>query len=482
MDISKLLEKAREAAERRNYDYAVELYLQACRLSPDSVEARRELRAVENRVFKERGLSFGGKMKIGMHLAKGKGLMMSKKYDAAMEAAEEVLKIDPGNSTALMTLGKAAVLGNYRQAAMATYEDLTQAKGGGKTKVFIQASRELAYLYEDEGRIQEALERWGDVSKNIPGGDREATQKARDLSAKSMSQTIEAGTASGAKGSLARNIARDKDQIDRLDRTEKQIRTAEDLEVALKDIQGDIKKRPEDARLYGKLGDLYKQGERYEDAKKAYQQAMEKDTVNPTWNFRMDDLEIWKTTREFNELAKRFKAGEADIREEVTKKRAELLEMRKISFEEREKQYSTDTGIKFELGEIFFNFAKARKDNSLYDQAIKRFQVTFRDPKFRTRSGLMMGQGFASKGQYELALKRFEETLAKMELRNDDWKNLMYAKGDAQKNNGNIDDALRTFLNIYEEDVSFRDVSKRVEELQKKKKEGGLEASGDAAE
>ena len=35
MDVSKLIEKAREAAERRNYDYAIDLFLQALKLSPD---------------------------------------------------------------------------------------------------------------------------------------------------------------------------------------------------------------------------------------------------------------------------------------------------------------------------------------------------------------------------------------------------------------------------------------------------------------
>ena len=48
MDVSKLLEKAREAAERRNYDYAIELYLQARKLDPDNAPACRELRAFQD--------------------------------------------------------------------------------------------------------------------------------------------------------------------------------------------------------------------------------------------------------------------------------------------------------------------------------------------------------------------------------------------------------------------------------------------------
>lgn len=479
VDITKLLEKAREAAERRNYDYAIELYLQACNLSPDSVEARRELRAVENRVFKERGLSFGGKLKSIINAMKGGFQMLFKKYEAAMQSAEDRLKADPGNTSALLTLGRAAKAANYRQAAIATFEDVTASRGGGNTKVYVQACRELAYLYEEEGRIAEALERWSDVSKNVPGGDREAAQKSRDLSAKSMSQQIETGTTGGQKGSISLGIARDREKKDKLERSGQQIRTAEDLAAAIKDTLDDTKTSPDDARVWGKLGDLQKQGEKYEDSKKAYETAIEKDATNPHWRFKLDDLEIWRLSREFNEVAKKFKAGDGSLKEQVTQKRQEVLDLRLKSFTEREKNYSTDSRIKFELGNIYFDIAEVRKDLELYDQAIMRFQQTFRDPKYRVQSGLRMGLGFSRKEQYDLALKRFDETLNTLELKDESWKNLTYAKGDTLEKSGQFQDGLAAFLAIYEVDVAFKDVSKRVETLQTKVKEQSGAESGD---
>ena len=46
-DDDKMVVRAREAAKKKNYDYAVELYLEHLKLKPSNIEARKELRAVE---------------------------------------------------------------------------------------------------------------------------------------------------------------------------------------------------------------------------------------------------------------------------------------------------------------------------------------------------------------------------------------------------------------------------------------------------
>jgi hypothetical protein len=79
---------------------------------------------------------------------------------------------------------------------------------------------------------------------------------------------------------------------------------------------------------------------------------------------------------------------------------------------------------------------------------------------------LRMGQGFTRKGQYDLALKRFDDTIRTLEVKDLRWKNLLYAKADTLELAGKKKEALQTFLLIYEIDVSFRDVSKRVDKLQ----------------
>ncbi|MCZ7648498.1 MAG: hypothetical protein M5U26_25095 [Planctomycetota bacterium] len=477
MDISKLIEKAREAAERRNYDYAVDLYNQALQLSPDDSQARRDLRTVEHRLAKERGVSFMGKAKVMAALGKAKTLLATKKFDAAMIACEDALKIDPGSISALMTLGSAALTAGYKNAAIVTFEEIRAGKGGGNLKSLVEGSRNLAFAYEANGQAKEALEIWEEV-KRLKPDDRDATIKIRDLSAIGMVTRVEAGTNVGAaagKMAATKGIMRSQENVERQERSQQDIRTEEDLRLAIEDTKADIHKRPDDARIYGKLGDLYKKGNNYDEAKKAYQTAVEKDAINPTWKFRLDDLEIWRMANAVNALAAKFKAGDVSARDLHGKQLIEMLEYRRRSFVERERQYTTDGRIKYDLAEIYFELAARKRDGILYDEAIKRYQVTFKDPKYRIESGLKMGMGFAAKGQYELAIKRFEETLGHLELKDDRWKNLMYYKADTLEKGERFKEALEIFLQIYEVDVSFRDVSKRVEELQKK-------TQGDAAD
>ncbi|MHC4830558.1 MAG: hypothetical protein ACYTFT_09435, partial [Planctomycetota bacterium] len=55
--MSKLFDKAAQAVKRRNYDYAIELFLQELTRDPNNADARRALRAAEMKKFQESGTS-----------------------------------------------------------------------------------------------------------------------------------------------------------------------------------------------------------------------------------------------------------------------------------------------------------------------------------------------------------------------------------------------------------------------------------------
>jgi|GEM_PF-1315167 len=470
MDVSKYIEKAREAAERRNYDYAIDMYLTVCKMVPDHPTARRELRAVENRKSKEKPPSFMDRAKIKMMQGQIQVSLATKKFDSAIEKAEDCLKIDPGHVGVLMMLGRALMGGKYSSNAIFTYEDIKTMGAGGDAKALVEALRELAYAYEGDNRIKEAMDAWTLVNRHNPG-DRDATVRIRDLSAKTMSATIETAARSGERGAAARSTQSEaqKKEAAKLDREKSSdIKSDADLQASIEDAKEEIAKRQEDPRIsqvYVKLGDLYKVGNSYADAKKAYEGAIERDKNNPSYTFKLHDLEIWRTLKALKALEVKKKAGDAAAKDQFLKDYAVFLDYRLTSFIEREKQYSTDSAIKFELGTVYFEQAKTKGDRTMYDEAIRRFQHTFQDPKFRIRSGLRMGQCFSAKGQFDLALKRYDETLKGMELKNEDWKTLKYEKGDTLQKSGKRDEAKATFLEIYEIDVSFRDIGKRVDDL-----------------
>lgn len=468
VDISKLLEKARAAAEKRNYEYAIDLYRQGAKMDPDNVACRRELRAVEIRMCKEKPPGFLEKAKLQGHIMKSHTMMTAKKYDSAIDAAEDALQIDPGNVRAAMALALALSTAGHKQTAIATYEDLRTVKCGGDVKALGVALKALGFAYKDAQRFKDAQEIFSELMRIDPS-DRDAAVEVRNLSASQMANKIQDQTkdAKDGKGG-ARMIQKGKDDSDRAGREAHEIRSDEELKLAIQDAKADIVKKPDDARVHAKLGDLYKRGNNYADAKKCYEDARSKESTNWMWKFKLDDLEIWKSLLELNEMAGKIKAGDNSLREQYVKSRAKLLEYRLASFQEREKQYATDGKIRFELAGIYYDLAEVSKNFGLYDEAIKRYQVCWDDPKYKFDAGVRLGVAFTRKGQFELALKRVTETLAKMpEVKDMKWKELNYVKADILETSGKPSESLQTFLQIYEVDVSYKDVGKRVEKLQK---------------
>lgn len=472
MDVSKLLEKAAEATSRRNYDYAIELYMQACNLDPNNAPARRALRAVEVRVAQEKGSSFWGKTKTASMSPQLGSLMMMKKWDSAIGKAEEILKIDPANASTQLTLGQALKNGGYNDAAIAVLEDLKASNAGGNAKILVSCCRDLAHLYENANKIKEALETWEYVHKQVPG-DREVAVKLRDLHAKQITAVIEGSQKAGGnqRGAMARlsQTEEQKKASAQIDMEKGDVKSEADMEAIVKMTMEQIHNPANERdvpKFWEKLGSLYRQFGRYEESKKAFETAREKDPNNYTYLFRLHDLEMWKMEQALKKLAPKVKEGDEGAKAQYVKLAEEYLDYKLTSYTEREKQYSTDSKIRYELGAVYFEIAARRKEKQLYDEAIKRFQSTFKDPKYRAESGLKLGQSFAAKGQYDLALKRFDETLAGFpaEIKDEKWKSVTYSKADTLAKAGRRDEAKAAFYEIYEVDVSFKDVSKRLDE------------------
>jgi tetratricopeptide (TPR) repeat protein len=454
VDVSKLIERARDAAKRHDLDGAVELYLQAMKLAPANIDCRREIRLIEDRLSKEKSPGLVSHIRAFLDYLFIRILFALKKYESAMDKAETALSKHYMNFGIMMLLGRSAKALGLQYVAITVFEDTLGA--GHTDQQRMQASRELARAYGDACAYELASNTWKKIQKYMPD-DREADVQIRDLAARVLTETI------GNKTARTQQTAQQQKQTARTDRENAEIKTEEDLRAAIGDAKEDIdtcKDERQLPRLHAKLGDLYKRGERYDDAKAAYQAAVAADPNNYTWRFLLHDLEI-------AQRSKVLKAKRAANASDANLEELALLEFQRKSYLEREKQYSTDNKIKFTLGCVCFDLAVKKGDNpGLYEQAIIRFQATFRDPKYKVESGLRLGAGFVAKRQFDLALRKFDETLAGMpEIKNEQWKNLMYARADCLLKMGEAAEAKRGFLAIYEVDVIFKDVGKKIEAL-----------------
>src|SRR5260221_14795672 len=97
LDFTKQIEKAEEAARRRNYDFAVELYQQILEIDPDQGEARAGLRQALKKRFesKKGGSAFLRTLSGAGPLAMAKTLRKARQYGPGIKALESYLATNP---------------------------------------------------------------------------------------------------------------------------------------------------------------------------------------------------------------------------------------------------------------------------------------------------------------------------------------------------------------------------------------------------
>ena len=240
--------------------------------------------------------------------------------------------------------------------------------------------------------------------------------------------------------------------------------------------------------LHGRLWRSYKaSGGNIAEAKRRHTiTAQTKDPNNFTWHFKLHDSGIRAVPAGVEGAgARASKAQEQAAREEYQKLRMEMLEFKLMSFLEREKQYSTDSRVKFELGQVYFDLAVQKKDKALFDQAIGRFRVHLPRPEVpASNPGLKLGLGFAAKGQYDLGAEALRRDAGRHSAGNS--RRTLEAVAVLQGRRAGKEQATagsqsRRSLRFTEVDVAYKDVSKRIESLDTLLGTGNNESQSPAA-
>ncbi len=436
VDTSSVKNKARLAFERRNYEYAIDLYLEALVLNPSDVEARKALRAVEHRNVKENGI---GKVSA---VLKGVGsllkMRLTKDPEKIIDACEKYLKNDPGNAGVLMRLGQALTAKGDLSSGAATFEDIRRFDPR-----FVPGLRMLQAVYRQQNRIQESLQVNNDILKAVPN-DRAASQAVRDLSAAGVTARMAEGVATGQRGKTVRKVLRSDEDVERSVLEAHELRTKEEVQKAISFTKEDIEKRPEDARLCVKLGNLYLRLKDYPRAKAAYQKAHEVSPTEYTIVMKLEDLEIRKMQDVEDGFKKKLKA---DRNDEVARKgyidqHGMIVQYKLEKHTERERQFPTDLGIAFALAEVQFEL-------KLWDECIARFQRTSKDPNRRAHSLYRLGVAFRNKKQYDLAVEQFAQGIDGVENMKDVKKTLLYERCNIYQMMGKKAEATNDFMTIY---------------------------------
>lgn len=244
------------------------------------------------------------------------------------------------------------------------------------------------------------------------------------------------------------------EQTDRHDRKRSQ-QSDDRMEDLIAKAEKQYRQDPDDQRKLRAVVDLLVRRERDDEETRAIGLLVEqyKRTDDYRWKHSADDVRMKQLGRRAREAKK---TGD---REKHKEQRIAQLRFELGVFKDRLDRYPTDVRVRFEYG--VRNFEAGR-----FDEAIPLLQSARSDPKNRARCGCYLGRCFLRKGYYAQGITALDEALEDHEFSDDDLaKEMFFWLGRAQEAAGEVEAARATYGKILQLDYNYRDVRVRMDGL-----------------
>jgi tetratricopeptide (TPR) repeat protein len=437
-DLKQLYKRAEEAFNKRNYDYARDLYLQVLTTSPDESEARKLLRQVLRRKYQEQGAPsrLTQKIRLGTTTAT---LTMQKNPQSRLETAQKYLIDDPENSNVRVQLAAALLDLGHRNGALAEAEIAAESNPNNH-----EALKIMGRIYMQMQRIPEAqasLSR----AKNIKPDDRDLDKLLKDL----MANATMAKGFSDENQDYRRSI-KNVDQAVELEKASHLVKTEEDVRNHIAKLGALHQQNPADVKIIVKLGEAHSEMRKdFKAAKEWFQKAVATAPHDSALKDRVEDMDI----KALDAAAAQIPEGDPRRRELLGQK----LAMELKAYERRAADRPTDMQVRFELARRYYASGQI-------DRAITEFQNAVKDPKRKVESHIYLGMCFQRNKLYELAEKNYQN--AEEGALTDERKlQIWYNWGRCCEESGKSDKAIELYTRIAESDFGYRDVAQRLERL-----------------
>ena len=446
-NVRNLHNKALNALERKNFDFAIDLFFKCIELAPQYHVARKNLRLAEIAKFKREHMkdaALAHKIAgIKGLFAKGKvtKLIASGKAVEAMLESEKLLRTDPLSIPFATLFAKAAIAAGMPDAGVETMELLREHE-----------PQSLEVL-ETLGRLYSDLKRYGDAQECL---SKVALMRPNDPDINRLLKSVEAlmtlnnGIEQANESGDFRKALANADQALQLQRKDKAVKTEADAESLIAEAREKIEKEPGNINYYLSLGNLYTQQKRYEEAIQVFEQARQVATQDPEIDRRYSAARISKYDQDIAALRE---AGDENGAVALENERAQYVF---DDLYERSQRYPNDLRIRYELGLQYFQ-------NDYFDEAIQQFQLAQRSPKDRAQALTHLALCFRHKGMLDLAAEQLEQALESVSEMGPEKMQILYELGDLYQQLDRLDDADKLFKEIYRYDMSYRDIAKKVE-------------------
>lgn len=456
--------RATEAMAKQNWDYAVEMFQTAVKLHPDNLMYRQSFLGCLKRKYKDNktgaGMSFLWLSGIRSRIKKAKG---AKKWADMDVASLEGLAVNPWDGQFNADMGDATRERGFLEIAAFAYEQAVGPNGSPDKIDFLTA---LADIYEQRRNYSAAIAALdrvltldplnGAIRSKIQGLGADMTINKAGYDEAESTQDVKETPKQGYEESIKGDV-----------KTRNEVLTpGESVEA---DLRRMIRKEPANTAYYLKLADYYRREGKLEDAAATFKQAFE---VSGDQNVReqMEDVELDMVRRNLNfakEAANRDPSDE-QARLIVSELKTELLQQEVEVYSRRVDRYPNDLKLKHELAKRYMTAKK-------YDKAIPLLQAASKDIRIEAQVLASLGECFLAKKQGNLAKRQFEKALEKLSANDHPlpFKMCHYYLGRLAEEAKDVSTAEKHYTEILAIDYDYRDVVKRLNEIQ-----GGTEESG----
>ena len=448
MDVTSHLAKAEEALRKKNFDYAESLLEQVISLQPDHGGARKLWCAAVRQKAEKKGGSWLAKLGASPHKLSAAVSGLAKSASGKVRALEKSLAQDALNADAFLDLGDALLAASLADAAVAVFTALGEAE----PKLSLPWKRAAAG-HAMKGRSDEALECLEKALKADPK-DAEADRMRKNLAA---DVTLKRGAYE--KATSSRELVRDAGAQARFERETRIHKTEDDLVAEERDQRAALQQNPKDGRARRRLAELVARREEWSEAERLLKEGLAFDDNASELKDRLGDLQMQAVDREIKKLETRLaQEDNANFRDDLELLRVDKRNVEAAEFRRRVAERPTDLGLWFQLGRVM-------QEQGDLDEAIAAYQRAVKDPKTRADSLIRLAGCFQKKGLLEMATKQLETALEEATPAGDRGKAILYNLGLVAEQAGKRTDAFQHYSRIYEIDIHYRDVAKKIEML-----------------
>lgn len=459
----KFFDYAKTVADSRNFDYAIECYINGLRHSPDSMDNHEALFDVAKR----RAVAGG----------KPAGFRDKSSHSGGKTATERMLNAeflwakDFTNPTlALQVMEHAAAAENWEVGywiGQIAFEYAQKQKRPNKI-MFLKLTDNFEELGGQEGYAM-AVETCK-IAAQLSQGDMALLKRVQDLEAEKMMQVSKVGQ----EGSEVSTVAKDIEGQKKLERADQLAGSEEQVAQRIEDLRAAYQEKPEDIDLMNKLirGLVTTDNPDHEvEALSLMETALEK-YGQSRYQLMIGDLKIKQMKRYDRELRAKLvdadEEGKAQLTDLIKKAAEDRLKFELDEYSNRVKLYPTDMGLRFDLGVRQF----AVQD---FDAAIASFQKAQNEPKRRAWALRYLGECFARKEMHDAAVDTYhrgievhpygDDRLA-LELRYELVKTL-FAKASNESHMPSAEEARQLASNIAQVDFNYKDIGEWVDRTRK---------------